>query len=43
MLIAASNLLLACEQRSAEIDAACCDILTEISESVARLRADVTT
>jgi hypothetical protein len=41
MLIASSNLLLACVQRSDEIDTACGDILTEIDASVARLRAEV--
>ncbi len=43
MLIAASNLLLACEQRSGEIDAACGDILAEINASVNRLLAEVIT
>jgi len=41
MLIASSNLLLACVQRSDEIDTACGDILTEIDANVARLRAEV--
>ena len=42
MLAAVANLLFACEERSGEIDAACGDILDEISESVARIRAEVT-
>ena len=39
MLIASSNLLLSCMQRSDEIDAACVDILAEIDVSVKLLRA----
>ena len=42
MLIASSNLLLSCMQRSDEIDAACVDILAEIDVSVKLLRAQVT-
>ena len=38
MLIASSNLLLSCMQRSDEIDAACVDILAEIDVSVKLLR-----
>jgi hypothetical protein len=41
MLIASSNLLLACVQRSDEIDAACGDILAEIEASVKQLRGKV--
>jgi hypothetical protein len=42
MLIASSNLLLACAERSSEIDAACGDVLAEIETTVKRLRGEVT-
>ena len=41
MLVASSNLLLSCLQRSDELDAACGDILAEIDVSVQQLRAKV--
>ena len=41
MLVAASNLLLSCVERSGEVDAACGDILAEIDTSVKRLRGKV--
>jgi hypothetical protein len=41
ILIASSNLLLSCVERSGEIDAACGDILAEIDASVKHLRGKV--
>jgi hypothetical protein len=41
MLVASSNLLLSCVQRSDEIDAACGDILAAIDSSVKQLQGRI--